>query len=65
MAETASPHRIGKFGFSVEIEETKCEPEQRAAALANWLLAEWDRQNEPLKNGGDGCSTCRDGNLSA
>jgi len=44
MSETASPHRIGKFDFSVEVEKTKREPEERVAALTNWLLAEWGRK---------------------
>ena len=51
MTETASSHRIGKFEFSVEVEKTKCEAEQRAAALANWLLVEWERLQASSQDG--------------
>jgi hypothetical protein len=47
-AQPIATHRIGKFEFDVVCEPEPAEPqdrsEQRASALAAWLLAEWQRE---------------------
>lgn len=44
MSAAEAREQIGKFEFSVAVAEKKPDGERRVDALANWLLAEWERE---------------------
>lgn len=43
MTKSEAREQVGKFEFTVAVSEKKPDADQRVNALANWLLAEWDR----------------------
>lgn len=44
MTASEAREQVGKFEFTVAISDKKPDGERRVNVLANWLLAEWERE---------------------